>query len=64
MWTFIIVPIVSIISSIFFTFLDITIRGQENARKPVFKFNFDEKKKSGTSSEVKEPNFQDDDNDV
>lgn len=63
MWTFIIVPIVSIISSIFFTFLDITIRGQENARKSMFKFNFDEKKKASTSSEVKESNFQDDNDD-
>lgn len=58
MWTFIVVPIISVIFTVIFTFADIKIRG---GRKPLVAFAFDEKKADEKDIEDGEENFKSED---
>ena len=52
MITFIVTPIVSAFCTYLFTFLDIMVRGEERARKPMFAFAFDEEQEADGSSDL------------
>ncbi len=60
MWTFIITPIASLVVTILATFLDLTIRGEESARQPLFgasKENDNNNSKIQEVEEAKEESF-------
>eukprot|EP00553_Chaetoceros_curvisetus_P014713 CAMPEP_0204649158 /NCGR_PEP_ID=MMETSP0718-20130828/9143_1 /ASSEMBLY_ACC=CAM_ASM_000674 /TAXON_ID=230516 /ORGANISM="Chaetoceros curvisetus" /LENGTH=63 /DNA_ID=CAMNT_0051672175 /DNA_START=30 /DNA_END=221 /DNA_ORIENTATION=+ len=60
MWTFIITPIASLVVTILATFLDLTIRGEESARQPLFgasKENDNNDSKIQEVEEAKEESF-------
>lgn len=62
MWTFIVTPIISLISTIVFTFVDIQIRTMQgrNPRAPIVEFSFDKKKDGNKVAEEKEGDFNED----
>jgi hypothetical protein len=55
MWTFIITPIASLVVTVLVTTLDITLRGEERARKPLIVFPNDR-----TADNEEEEDFEDD----
>jgi hypothetical protein len=56
MWTFIVTPVVSLICTFLFSFLQVAIRGEELARKSMLTFKFDEKDNNANETEE---NFND-----
>ncbi len=55
MWTFIITPIASLIITVLATYLDLTIRGEESARQPIFGSSSEADNEGKIQEEVEEP---------
>lgn len=62
MWTFIVTPIISLVTTVVFTFIDIQVRTIKgvNPRAPIVEFSFDKKKDEAKGDEEKESKFNED----
>lgn len=62
MWTFIVTPTVSFITTVFFTFVDIQVRSIQGlqARAPIVEFSFDKKRDEKVDKMEKEGDFNED----